>query len=295
MTTYFKRTGFLLTSFLVLLVGCGPHTSQVQSAQNDFAKIRDNFLSQQGFSFQGNTRLLTGTTSNQNLVNFSGKVNGKDTLLDVKISMPEERRAKSVSLLSKNQKLYANVDGQTGWHAVDANNQPIKQEFTNWDPKFGFQQMDKMAAKIVPLSQDTGKKDIKAIKVVLDSAKLKSWLAEQMKKQSASVHVHSKGNAHQPYRAKIPFAFTLSDGQLSPAGGASIKRVETDIKDVISSMELEAVYTVYYNQTSMLPTNMVMNIRSRYIHNSQRINEYSEVQTYLMNYGRQYTLPDPTK
>jgi len=292
MTASWKRSGFLLSLAIILLVGCNPQSDgqRIQSAQADFAKVRDQFLSQQGYSFHGRTKLLTGTTANGNLVNFAGRVNGRDTLLDVELSMPEEKRAKTLSLLSRDQKLFAQMDGKGPWQPVGGDNHSLRQEFNNWDPRFSFQQMDEMAARIIPLNENTGNANISSLRVVLDSTKLKGWLAEQLRKQNGAVQVQSVAHA-----ARIPYAVTLSDGQMTqPRRGVTVQKADSNVKDVISGMDLEAQYTVYYDRTSMLPTRLLMNIRSDYTINNQRINEHSEVQTYLLNYGQKFNLPAPS-
>ncbi len=295
MKARWKCSSLLISLSMALIVGCGPQTQEqrVQSAQSDYQKIREQFVSQEGYSFHGRTKLLTGTTANANLVNFSGRVQGKDTIMNVKLSMPEQKRAKTLSLMSKDNRLFAKMEGTANWQPVNQNNLSFQQEFNNWDPKFCFKQMEELGSKITPLNEDLGNDNIRALRVTLDSSKLKSWLTSQLKRQNTSVQVQS---VQAPHVARLPFAFTLTDGQMQRRNaGFSIQQADANINDIVSGMDLEAEYTVYYEQSSMLPTKLVMDIRSEYVLNNQRVNEHSEVETYLLSYGQEYNnMPTPT-
>jgi hypothetical protein len=89
---------------------------------------------------------------------------------------------------------------------------------------------------------------------------------------------------------------TLSDGlRRSARPGARIQSAEPNVNEMIDQMELEAEYTVYYNETTKLPTSLVMSIRSEYDLNDQRVQEHSQVETFILDYGNNRELPDPAK
>lgn len=263
------------------MIGCSPGQDNA-SGQASFEQVRDRFLTQQTYDYHGRTKLLVGNSANGNLVNFSGKKQGDQTYLKVTVSLPEEKRTSTMSLLSKNQTLYSKAHDAAEWQPVAANNQSLQQEFANWDPGFGFQQMDEMRAQVIALDDDEPKDGRRAFRVLLDSQKLKTWLTEQMKLQASSTV-----QAQPVPRLKV--AMTLSDSNWQ-RNGAGVRvlgtQVNSRIQDIIDHMDVEAEYTVFYDEREMLPTNITMNIRSEYDLQDQRVQEHSEVETYLENYAQ---------
>jgi hypothetical protein len=62
----------------------------------------------------------------------------------------------------------------------------------------------------------------------------------------------------------------------------------------VDQMDLEAEYTIYYDKSTMLPTSLLMSISSQYDMNDQRVQEHSQVETYIQNYGKVPPLPNPS-
>lgn len=284
---------FRMISMLVfagLLAGCGPQQQTRQTAENDFPLIRDRFLAQDGYSFYGRTKLLTNHETNGNYVNFSGQKQNRDMFMQVKLSNPERNRADTMSLLSKDDKMYAQMDGDQGWRQVGDGEEAIMQEFRNWNPEFSFSQMDQMRTRIVPGPDNNPNDSIKVMRVHLDPIKLKAWLGEQMKKQV--------NGTNQTARApKLKVAMKLSDGEWNKmAQGAHIQSDASrrNIDEIIRTMEIDASYTINYDQRSLLPTYTMMSIRSAYNMNGSRIRENSQIETHIQSYGQSYEMPDPT-
>ncbi len=279
-----RRYGALIGLCLLLVIataaGCTRENAE-QSAEANFAQVRDQFLAQQTYDFHGRTQLITGNTSNGNLVTFTGKKQPDHTYLDVALSVPEKNQPDTMSLLSKNQQLYAKFGKEDSWQPVQGD-RSLQQEFANWDPAYSFEQMDTMRTKVIPLDDGNQSDGRKAFRVLLDSNKLKTWLAEQMTAQSRS-------KVQSIATPKLKLAMTLSESEWKrrPAG-AQIQAADTKskINDIIDHMEVEAEYTVYYDEKQMLPTSIIMNIRSEYDMQNQRVDEHSEIETYLLNYGR---------
>lgn len=284
---YSALIGSCLLLVLASAAGCTRENAQ-QSAEGNYVKVRDQFLAQQAYEFHGRTQLLTGNTTNGNLVNFSGKKQRDQTYLTVSLSVPEKNQADTMSLLSKNQQLYAKFSDKESWKPVEGD-QSLQQEFANWDPVYSFEQMDAMRTKVIPLADRSPDDGRKAFRVLLDANKLKTWLAEQMTAQARS-------KVQSIATPKLKLAMTLSESEWKrrPAG-ARIQAAETKskINEIIDQMEVEAEYTVYYDEKRMLPTSLIMNIRSEYDMQNQRVNEHSEIETYLLNYGRADTNRQP--
>lgn len=281
----------LIGSSLLLMVtatvGCTRGENQ-ESATSNYEKVRDRFYAQQAYEFHGRTKLVSGNTANGNLVSFSGKKQKDHTYLTVSLSVPEKNRVDTMALLAKNRQLYARFGEQDSWKSV-AGDPSLQQEFANWDPAYSFEQMDAMRTKVIALDDEDKTDGRKAFRVLLDSRKLKAWLAEQMRAQAKA------GAQAQSARApKLKIAMTLSESEWKQRPlGARIQsaEVKSKIDEIIDRMEVEAEYTVYYDEKRMLPTNLIMNIRSEYDMQNQRINEHSQVDTYLLNYGRTDTQP----
>ncbi|NGQ97269.1 hypothetical protein G3578_19200 [Brevibacillus sp. SYP-B805] len=291
---YSALIGSCLAILCTAAVGCtrgqtAQTTQTAQTAAAQYAKVRDNFLAQQSYAFYGSTKLLAGETANGNVVSFSGQKNGNDTFLNVKLSFPDQKRVDSMSLLSKSRQLYARFDDKEAWQPVDKRDRALEQELANWHPDISFQQMDEMKSRIIPL-QDTNPSDnLEAFRVTLDSNKLKSWLARQMKSQVG-------GQVQSTHAPRLKLAMQLSDGEWADmVRGARIQAAQTrkQIDEIIDHMEVDAEYTVYYDRHRMLPTSLVMNIRSEYDLDDQRVHEYSRVETFLQDYGREKPLPHP--
>lgn len=281
---------FSTTLLLATLVGCNP-TGKMQNADGAYTAVRDSFLDQQAFTFYGRTKLLTGDTANGNVVNFSGQKQGEDLLLNVKLSDPDRKRAESMSLLTKGQELFAKTSDSEAWRNVGNRELSLQQELNNWNPVFSFQQIEEMRKSVLPLDDRNRQDNLEAVRVVLDSTKLKSWLAQQMKQQ---VNVGTQ-STHSP---RMKLAMRLSDEKRllsSPGPRVQAAEQKNNIDEIIDQMELEAEYTIYYDRASMLPTSLVMSIRSEYDIGDQRVVENSEVQTYLQDYGKVRALPDPTQ
>ena len=289
----------MMTLLCTALVGCN-QMGVKQNAGSAYDQIRDNFSQQQSYAFYGRTKLLTANRSNANMVNFSGRKDGDAVYMKVKLSVPDEKRIDTLSLLHQGDKLYAKEDDNQDWKNVAKKDVALQQEMNNWSPVFSFQQMDDMKRNVRTLPDENPKDDLEAIRVTLDSAKLKSWLATQMREQTASgASIQSTPDfKHKP---KLKLAMALSGGAWqrthAKQAGPTIqsKVVNPDVNEIVDQMDLEAEYTIYYNKTSMLPTNLTMSIRSVYDLNNQRVHEHSQVETYLQNYGRVQPLPTPAE
>ncbi|USG67204.1 hypothetical protein NDK47_07920 [Brevibacillus ruminantium] len=287
----------LFSLWCTALAGCN-QMGVKQNPESAFEQVRDRFMEQQTFSFHGRTKLMAGQSANGNLVNFTGQKQGADIAMKVDFSVPEQNQAKSLSLLKKDQQLYVMTEGTQGWQSAAGRDAVFRQELNNWDPVFAMEQMNEMKKSVIPLNNRHANNDLTAVRVVLDSAKLKSWLAEQMKEQTSAtaqsegMGVMQQGEAiHQP---RVKYALSLSEGTWNRSRkGAMIQQADPRVDELINQMELEAEYTIYYNRHTMLPANMTMSIRSVYTANDQRIREYSQVETVLQNYGQPMTLPQP--
>jgi hypothetical protein len=281
-------TAFTTLLLAASLAGCN-QTGVRQDAAATYAQIRESFQQQQAFSFYGQTKLLTGDTANGNVVNFSGRKQGNDLYMDVKLSFPEQKRVDTMSLLAKGEQLYAKAGGDRQWRSVNGQDGSLHQELNNWNPVFNFQQMDQMKASVLSLDDKNPEDNLGAVRVLLDSTKLKNWLAGQMKQRAGA---HTQG-VHVP---RLKLAMTLSEALRRPdRPGAKAQSAQPNVNEIIDQMELEAEYTVYYDQTTKLPTSMVMSIRSEYDLNDQRIQEHSQVETFIRDYGNHRELPDPAK
>ncbi|MFY0544611.1 hypothetical protein [Brevibacillus sp. H7] len=280
-------TLFTGTLLIASLTGCNQMGQNAQDADAAYAQIRDRFQEQQAFSFYGRTKLLTGDTANGNVVNFSGQKQGDDLLMNVKLSFPERKRVDSMSILAKGQKLYARSGDRQGWRIVDGRDGSLRQELNNWNPSFNFQQMNEMKASVVTEVDRNPEDNLQAVRVLFDSTKLKNWLSQQMKEQTGT----QIQTVHSP---RLKLAMTLSDGDWkNRRPGMTVQATEPNIDQIIDQMELEAECSIYYDQTTMLPTSTVMSIRSQYDLNNQRVQEHSQVETFLQDYGQVRPLPDP--
>ncbi|MBO8163735.1 MAG: hypothetical protein H0Z34_08500 [Brevibacillus sp.] len=282
---------FSVIGMLILSLAAGCNQSETkQEAEAAYQSVRSQFLSQEGYSFWGVTKLLSGNSANGSAVTFNGQVQGEDVFLDVKLSFPEENRADTLSLLSKSGRLYAKLDGDQAWQKVDDGDVTMWQEMNNWNPITSFEQIEEMRSSVVPLRDPNPGDDIKAVRVLLDSGKLKQSLARQMKSQIG-------GGVKSLYVPNLKMAMNLSDEEWREVKqGARVQANETrrEIDNLIDNMELEAECTLYYDQVTYLPTRMVMQIRSEYDLDGQRMQEYTEVDTFIRNYGQRYRLPQPS-
>lgn len=292
-----KRMFGIMTVLLSLavLAGCGAQQQTKQSAENDFPLMKDQLLAEKSYEFYGQTKLVSDPEVNNNLVNFSGQKQDADMLMKVKLSFPEQNRAEDLALLSKSDQLYAKRGQDQAWTQVGKNNVAFTQEFNNWNPEFSFRQMDEMRVRVVPGPDNNPNDSIKVMRVHLDPAKLKSWLSSQMKEQMGTLQTKAQTKAVRPPRLKM--AMKLSDGdwnKLPQSAHVQSAANHRNIDDIIGNMDLDAVYTISYDYTNMLPTHMQMSIRSAYNKEGQRVVENSQIETYFRNYGRGYQLPDPT-
>ncbi|GED57306.1 hypothetical protein ABER61_10060 [Brevibacillus formosus] len=272
-----------------------------QDANTTFEQVRDKFDAQKSYAFYGQTKLLTANSANANMVNFSGRKDGEAVYLNVKLSVPEENRVDNLSLLSHGDKLYTKHGQNEGWSHVAGDSPALHQEMNNWNPIASFQQIDDMKRNVRMLPDDNPKDDFEALGVVLDSAKLKSWLVAQMQEQTKpGAKVQSIAGREKPYIPKLKLAMALSEGNWrgTPAqhSGPTIQsRKKVDVNELVNQMEVEAEYTIHYNKKTMLPTNMTMSIRSSYDLNDQRVKEHTQVETYLQQYGTVAPIIAPTE
>ncbi|WP_409174957.1 hypothetical protein [Brevibacillus fortis] len=274
----------------VVVGGCN-QMSVKQDANTTFEQVRDKFDAQKSYAFYGQTKLLTANSANANMVNFSGRKDGEAVYMNVKLSVPEENRVDNLSLLSQGDKLYTKHGQNESWKHVAGDSPALHQEMNNWNPIASFQQIDNMKRTVRMLPDENPKDDFEALGVVLDSAKLKSWLVSQMQEQTKSgAKVQSIAGREKPYIPKLKIAMSLSEGNWrgAPAhhSGPTIQSTKkVDVNELVNQMEVEAEYTIHYNKKTMLPTNMTMSIRSAYDLNDQRVKEHTQVETYLQQYG----------
>ncbi|RNB80665.1 hypothetical protein EDM59_25450 [Brevibacillus nitrificans] len=292
----------LLTLLCTSMTGCN-QMGVKQNPSSAFDQVRDHFSAQDSYAFYGRTKLLTENSANANVVNFSGRKDKDAVYMNVKLSMPDEKRVDSLSLLHQGDKLYAKQGSDAAWKNVAHTQAAYQQEMDNWDPASCFSQMADMQKNIRQLPDEDPNDDVEAIRVTLDSAKLKNWLVTQMNEQTqgtetAGSHIQSAA-AHKP---RLKLAMALSDGSWKKsATGQKGPRIQSEsnpapnVREIVDQMDVNADYTVYYNRTSMLPTTITMSIRSQYDVNGQRVNEHSQVETYLQSYGRVKPLPTPTE
>ncbi|MED1781342.1 hypothetical protein P4V43_05830 [Brevibacillus fortis] len=284
----------------VVVGGCN-QMSVKQDANTTFEQVRDKFDGQKSYAFYGQTKLLTANSANANLVNFSGRKDGEAVYMNVKLSVPEENRVDNLSLLRQGDKLYTKHGQNESWKHVAGDSPALHQEMNNWNPIASFQQIDEMKRNVRMLPDENPKDDFEALGVVLDSAKLKSWLVAQMQEQTKSgARVQSIAGREKPYIPKLKIAMSLSEGNWrgTPAhrSGPTIQsKNKVDISELVNQMEVEAEYTIHYNKKTMLPTNMTMSIRSSYDLNDQRVKEHTQVETYLQQYGAVVPITAPTE
>lgn len=270
-----------------------------QNPSSTFEEVRDQFAAQSSYAFYGRTKLLTANSANANMVSFSGRKDGEAEYMNVKISVPEEKRVQTLSLLREGSELYAKQEQGEKWKPVSGDGVALRQEMDNWSPSFCFQQMDEMKKDVRQLPDENPRDDLEAISVTLDSAKLKAWLAAQMQEQAAAgSRIQSAAGPFPGHKPKLKLAMQLSDGDWAGAsvrqGGTSIQAKQSqDVKALVDQMDVEAECTIYYNKNTMLPTNMTMSIRSAYDLHDQRVKEHSQVETFLQNYGRAKPVPAP--
>ncbi|CAM3578358.1 hypothetical protein EDM52_19450 [Brevibacillus invocatus] len=282
----------LVACVAMSLGGCG-QMGVKQNAGTDFEQIRDHFANQQGYEFYGRTKLLTDNSANANMVNFSGRKDGDTVFMNVKLSVPEKKRVETLTLLDQGTTLYTKKDGAQEWVQSAGDDAALRQEMENWNPAFAFQQMSEMRKNVYPIQDNNVKDDQAMIRVVMDSAKLKGWLASQLQGQSGT-HIQSlpSMNRHQP-SMKLAMSLTKGDWR-QPGEGVSIQSTgKTDVQEIVDQMDLEAEYTILYQKSNKLPIRMTMSIRSQYDYKDQRIQEHSQVETYLQNYGKVKPVPDP--
>ncbi|HZG82772.1 MAG TPA: hypothetical protein VEZ13_18605, partial [Brevibacillus sp.] len=148
-----------------------------------------------------------------------------------------------------------------------------------------FAQMDEMKKSVIPITKNL-RTDQAGIRVVLDSAKLKNWLGAQLQAQTGS-HIQSVSPGENLHKPSQKLAMSLSKGDwLEPPQGTRIQSAgNANIQEIIDQMDLEAEYTIMYHKSTKLPTSMLMSIRSQYDYNNQRVQEHTQVETYLQNYG----------
>lgn len=294
--------GIMTTMLCSALVGCN-QMGVKQDPSSAYDQVRDQFSSQPSYAFYGQTKLLTANSANANMVNFSGRKDGDAVYMKVKLSVPDEKRVDTLSLLNQGDRLYAKEGNEQDWRSVGTKDAALQQELNNWSPIFSFQQMDEMKKNVRTLPDENPDDDLEAIRVTLDSAKLKSWLATQMREQTGTgagsgAGIQSTSDFH--HKPKLKLAMALSDGKWKQSHakqtGPSIQSKEKpDVENIVDQMDVEAEYTIYYNKKSMLPTNLTMSIRSAYDLNDQRVREHCQVETYLQNYGRVQPLPSPAE
>ncbi|GED69043.1 hypothetical protein BRE01_27450 [Brevibacillus reuszeri] len=288
----------MMTLLCTALVGC-THMGVKQNAGSAYDQVRDQFSTQQSYAFYGRTKLLTENSANANMVNFSGRKDGDAVYMKVKLSVPDEKRVDTLSLLHQGDKLYAKEGNDHDWKSVAPKNVALQQELNNWSPIFSFQQMDEMKKNVRTLPDENPNDDVEAIRITLDSAKLKTWLATQMREQTASA-ASIQSTPDFKHKPKLKLAMALSDGawqktHAKQAGPSIQSKAKPDVNEIVDQMNVEADYTIYYNKKSMLPTNLTMSIRSVYDLNNQRVHEHSQVETFLQNYGRVQPLPTPAE
>ncbi|MGG1663447.1 hypothetical protein [Brevibacillus sp. NRS-1366] len=288
----------MMTVLCTALVGCN-QMGVKQNPGSTYEQVRDHFSAQPSYAFYGRTKLLTANSSNANMVNFSGRKDGDAVYMKVKLSVPDEKRVDTLALLNQGDKLYAKEGNDQNWKNVASKDAALQQEMNNWSPIFSFQQMDEMKKNVRQLPDENPNDDLEAIRVTLDSAKLKTWLATQMREQTGTGSGTSiQSTSDFKHKPKLKLAMALSDGNwkkthAKQAGPSIQSRMSPDVNDIVDQMDVEAEYTIYYNKTSMLPTSLSMSIRSVYDLNNQRVHEHSQVETYLQNYGRVQPLPSP--
>ncbi|EST53092.1 hypothetical protein T458_19610 [Brevibacillus panacihumi W25] len=280
------RKGWIICLLTVtaMLGGCNQMGVQ-QNAGSDFEQVRDQFAKQRAYEFYGRTKLLTDNSSNANIVNFSGRKDEGSVYMNVKRSVPEENRVDSLSLLDQGKQLYAKTDGDQDWRLSVSSEAALRQEMENWNPASAFAQMDEMKKSVIPITKNL-RTDQAGIRVVLDSAKLKSWLGAQLQAQTGS-HVQSVSPGEKLHKPSQKLAMSLSKGdwQEPPQGTRIQSAGNANLQEIIDQMDLEAEYTIMYQKSTKLPTSMLMSIRSQYDYNNQRVQEHTQVETYLQNYG----------
>lgn len=286
----------LILSLLVSMTGCNANDNKADASVK-YNAIRDQFLAQSAYSFYGRTKLVTGSTTNSNLVNYSGVVQGKDVYLDLRLSNPAEKSATMMSLVSRGPDLFVKSNKQNDWSPVAGQDFSVRQEFENWNPIANVYQMDQMKARVLPLRDGNREDDFGAVRVLLDSNKLKNWLREQVRNQqkSQTLGIQSYGMRttaiHTP---KLKMMLSLDEG-IGRQGTATIQanQTNTELDNMIDNMEIEAEYTIYYDRKNMLPTKLTMAIRSQYVHGYQNVVEHSEIETFIRDYGTQARIPSP--
>ncbi|WP_421617635.1 hypothetical protein ACAF76_005520 [Brevibacillus sp. TJ4] len=285
----------LLAIAVAAIGGCNQMGVQQQDERTTYEAVRDQFAAEPGYEFYGRTKLLSGNSANGNVVNFSGRKDGEAVYMNVKLSEPELNRVRTISLLAQgSEKIFAKQEQDTAWRSGQGQEAALRQELNNWDPAYAFTQMDEMRQSISRVHNERTDDDVEAIQVVLDSAKLKQWLATQLAEQQGTQIQSMSANAlrHRP-SVKLAWALSTGGGAATERAGMSIQSANANLGELIDRMEVEAAYTIYYRKSTRLPTSITMSIRSSYDYNNQRIQEHSQVETYLQNYGRVKPVPNP--
>jgi len=285
-----KQIGIIGLLVWSLVSGC-TQTEAQQSAEAEYLAVRDRFLSENSYAFWGETKMLTGNSASGSAVTFSGQVQDEDVFLNVRLPATEANRVNTLSLVTRDRRMYAKLGDDGTWQSVADGDAPFRRELDNWNPVAAFQQMEEMRTRVLPLRDQNQQDDLKAVRVLLDAHKLKQSLAKQLKQQ---LHRRSDG----AYVPRLKVAMNLPGERWRGADkGARIQadQARREIDNLIDNMELEAEYTLYYDALSYLPTRMVMKIRSEYDRAGQRVQEYTQVDTQIRNYGQRYQLPQPSE
>ncbi|MGC5327558.1 hypothetical protein [Brevibacillus sp. SYSU BS000544] len=286
----------LILSLLVSMTGCNANENKADASVK-YNAIRDQFLAQSAYSFYGRTKLVTGSTTNSNLVNYSGVVQGKDVYLDLRLSNPAEKSATMMSLVSRGPELFVKSSKQSDWSPVAGQDFSVRQEFENWNPIANVYQMDQLKARVLPLRDGNREDDFGAVRVLLDSNKLKNWLREQVRSQQRSQTLGIQSNGMRTtaiHTPKLKMMLSLDEG-IGRQGTATIQanQSNSELDNMIDNMELEAEYTIHYDRKNLLPTKLTMAIRSQYVHGNQNVVEHSEIETFIRDYGTKARIPSP--
>lgn len=275
----------LLTMLLIGIIFTGCTTEPEALDPNEAqAQILDKMGAQQHYSFNGKVSVTIGEETVADIVKFNGFINNKDRMnLELSIASIEgtpEEKMQLLQLPDKTMIKYADED----WEEVSEEEQGLFTEFNNISPEYILAQINHSSISSEAIE---GKENIEGIMIKLNEEDLLTEIEEQLKANLTA------GFTEEDLR-EMKEELGLSDEEIADMRQeleTQLAATNEQIEEMLNSMSLDATYEVYYDPSTFLIQELLLNTVSTYQLDGESMQESVTVNIQFSGYGEEKELP----
>lgn len=272
--------GLLLMSFslILLAVGCQP---KVVSPEEALSQSLNQIQKEAPLQYTGYTSSEVNGVDMERMVEFQGVVKDPQHVYMEITFQPQTEFPESHVLYGGAKDLLVKRDNQ--WQPVQQTEEYLKQQFMHWDPVTNIDEILGMD-KTVSFPARAAASDPNHLVVEITPADMKGVITKDLKEQfEASL-------AERPDVEQLRESLKLSDeeyAEMKQQLEDSVARSRADLDQLISTLQVNAKYTLVSDTETLQPLKLTMDVASSYETAEGPVDERTQVIYEFKNYGQE--------